>query len=222
MDQLYRHIPFDREYFEYGAVTGVSGYTNYRWMPELTLRMAYHLVRQLPIEAGQSILDFGCAKGYLVKALRLFDFEAYGADISRYAIENCDTEVRGFCRRIEDVGDPALFPQAYDWIVAKDVLEHVEEDDLRLFLKLAARHAGNLFVVGPLAADDDCGHYIVPDYDQDATHVIAKSLDWWADMLANSGWRVDLKTTHIMGCKENWRLRWPDGNGFLRARSAIL
>ncbi|MBT4672744.1 MAG: hypothetical protein HOB64_11555, partial [Rhodospirillaceae bacterium] len=56
MDQLYKQVPFDREYFEFGAVTGVSGYTNYRWMPELTLRMAYHLVRQLPIEAGQSIL----------------------------------------------------------------------------------------------------------------------------------------------------------------------
>jgi SAM-dependent methyltransferase len=221
MDQLYKHIPFDREYFEFGAVTGVSGYTNYRWMPELTLRMAHHLVRQLPIEAGQSILDFGCAKGYLVKALRIFDFEAYGADISPYAIDNCDGEVRGFCRRIDGVGDPALFPRRYDWIVAKDVLEHVDEDDLRQFLSRAARHADNLFVVVPLAADDHSGRYIVPDYDNDATHVIAKSLDWWAGMLEGCGWRVDLKATGIAGCKENWRLRWPDGNGFFRARSAM-
>jgi SAM-dependent methyltransferase len=221
MDQLIKHSPFDREYFEFGAVTGVSGYTNYRWMPELTLRMAYHLVRQLPIETGQSILDFGCAKGYLVKALRIFDFEAYGADISPYAIDNCDTEVRDFCCRIEGVGDVALFPQTYDWIVAKDVLEHVPENDLRLFLKLAALNANNLFVVVPLAADDVCGNYIVPDYDQDTTHVIAKSLDWWADLLAASGWNVNLKTTHIAGCKENWRLRWPDGNGFFRASSGL-
>jgi cyclopropane fatty-acyl-phospholipid synthase-like methyltransferase len=153
--------------------------------------------------------------------LRIFDFEAYGADISPYAIDNCDTEVRDFCRRIEGVGDVALFPERYDWIIAKDVLEHVPENDLRLFLRLAALNADNLFVVVPLAADDKCGHYIVPDYDQDATHVIAKSLDWWADLLKTSGWNVNLKTTHIAGCKENWRLRWPDGNGFFRASSGL-
>ena len=34
---MYNREEFDREYFEQGPMTGKSLYTNYRWLPELTL-----------------------------------------------------------------------------------------------------------------------------------------------------------------------------------------
>ena len=100
---------YDADYFERGVRTQKSGYQNYSWLPELTLKMAHHLVTQLPLEECQKVLDFGCAKGFLVKALRILDIEAYGVDISRYAIDCVDPEVRGLCDLVTGASDPKCF-----------------------------------------------------------------------------------------------------------------
>ena len=59
----------------------------------------------LPIAEGERILDFGCAKGFLVKAMRILDVAAQGVDVSKYAIDRVDGEeeakARVYCRRRE-------------------------------------------------------------------------------------------------------------------------
>ncbi len=219
MDKLNPGARYDHEYFEVGQITGISGYVNYRWMPELTLRMAYHLIRQLPIAPNQRVLDFGCAKGFLVKALRILDLEAYGIDISHYAIEQCDGDVRPYCRLIESATDPDAFARDYHWMLAKDVFEHIPERELRVYLESAAERVKRLFAVIPLAADDVSGAFIVPDYNRDVTHVLARSFDWWTGFLESCGWTVERATLDMHGCKEQWTHRWPDGNGFFTAQS---
>ena len=77
---------YNRDYYESGIENGISGYRNYRWMPELTIRMAHCLIQDLSIDKSHSVLDYGCAKGFLVKALRLLDIDAFGLDVSEYAI----------------------------------------------------------------------------------------------------------------------------------------
>ena len=78
---------YDEDYFERGVETGKSLYSNYRWIPELTIPICAELIMQLKIGPEDTILDFGCAKGFIVKALRLLHREAYGVDISEYAIK---------------------------------------------------------------------------------------------------------------------------------------
>jgi cyclopropane fatty-acyl-phospholipid synthase-like methyltransferase len=214
MDQLNLVHKYDHDYFECGVVTGVSGYLNYRWMPELTIRMAHHLIEHLAIERGQTILDFGCAKGFLVKAFRILDYQAFGADVSNYAISNADGDVRAYCRRIYGCDDPVLFNRNYDWMIAKDVFEHIVEPDLRVLLTEAKVKVGKMFVVVPLAADDHSGEYIVPEYNRDATHVVAKSSGWWQGFFEDLGWKTEMFATEMMGVKENWTSKWDDGNGF--------
>jgi len=68
---------YDEEYFESGLATGKSCYLNYRWLPELTIKMAHNIIRYLDLKENEKILDYGCAKGYLVKAFRILDIEAY-------------------------------------------------------------------------------------------------------------------------------------------------
>jgi len=41
------------------------------------------------------ILDVGCAKGFLVKMLKDSGFEAYGVDVSDFALKNCPQDVQG-------------------------------------------------------------------------------------------------------------------------------
>ncbi len=218
MDKNLRTNPspqaYDREYFESGVVTGVSGYMNYSWMPELTLRMVHYLIRHLPIESDQTILDYGCAKGFVVKALRILDYEAYGVDLSEYAIERADGEVRDFCKLVTGCGDPTIFERRYNWMIAKDVFEHIAEDELRTLLGSATVYVERIFAVIPLAADNSSGAYIVPEYDRDATHVIAKTGKWWQALFEQAGWNIQQYATDFPGCKENWTSKWPNGNGF--------
>ena len=90
---------YDENYFERGLQLGISGYTSYSWMPELTLKMAEFLAEDLNLR-NKTALDFGCAKGYLVKALRIYGIEAYGYDASEYAISQAPKEIGRYCSNL--------------------------------------------------------------------------------------------------------------------------
>lgn len=210
---------YNEDYFERGPVTGLSGYMNYSWMPELTLRMAHYMITQLPLEEKATILDYGCAKGFLVKALRILGAEAYGCDISEYAISNVDSSVSRFCNLATDTGDISLFSRSYDWMIAKDVFEHIPEPELRILLANAKDRVNRMFVVVPLGVDDTSDKFVVPEYDKDVTHVLARSKQWWLEFFNSQGWQVNKFSYSFSGCKENWTSAWPDGNGFFQLQS---
>ena len=54
---------FDEKYYEDGIANHVSGYENYRWMPERTIREATSIISNVNFD---TVLDFGCAKGFMV------------------------------------------------------------------------------------------------------------------------------------------------------------
>ncbi len=205
---------YDQTYFESGLVAGVSGYMNYTWLAEQTLRMAHRFILDLPIRRGDKVLDFGCAKGFLVKAFRILDVEAYGADVSKYALDHAPVEVADYCSLISGCDDSRLFPRSYDWLIGKDVFEHLVEKELRTLLRHATGKVKKMFAAIPLAANDECGKYIIPAYDQDITHVTAKTLGWWKDLFVSEGWRVETAAHTFEGCKENWTKVWNEGNAF--------
>ena len=205
---------YNEDYYERGLITGVSGYINFSWMPELTIRMAHFLIANLKITSNDKVLDFGCAKGYLVKALRLLDIPAYGVDVSEYAISQVDSAVKEYCHQISGPEDLFKGGKKYDWLISKDVFEHISEHELRAILEFSKKFISNMFVVVPLAADDISGKYIVPEYDRDVTHIIAKSREWWSGLFKEMGWSVREFHYNFKGCKENWTGQFPDGNGF--------
>lgn len=202
---------FDLDYYENGVITGKSGYMNYQWMPELTIKLAYNIIKYLNIKEDEKVLDYGCAKGYLVKALRLLDVNAYGVDISNYAIKLSDAEVRDYCLLVSE-SDPLPSEECYDWLVTKDVLEHMPESTLDDFLEKSRLVAKKSFHVVPLGDAND--KYIVPEYENDITHVLAKPKEWWQRKFESHGWEVESFSHKVRGIKENWTNRYEQGNGF--------
>jgi SAM-dependent methyltransferase len=203
---------YDADYFENGIETGKSCYTNYRWIPELTIRMAHHIVRHLNIAEGHKILDYGCAKGFTVKAFRILDIDAYGCDISQYAIDNVDTDVRHYCKLIKSAGNVIPFKFKFDWIISKDVLEHLDDRSIDEFLKQSLRFTDKAFHVVPLGNSQ--GKYIVPDYQRDITHITAKDVAWWKNKFESCGWQVKTFSYNVKGIKDSWTMRYKRGNGF--------
>jgi 2-polyprenyl-3-methyl-5-hydroxy-6-metoxy-1,4-benzoquinol methylase len=206
---------FNEDYYERGIEKGVSGYSNYRWIPELTIPLCFRIIEILEIDSDHKVLDFGCAKGYLVKGLRLLHREAYGVDISDYAISQAPAEVRSYLYHMND-GDPIPLPpqgleyDSYDAVIAKDVLEHIPYNKVVGVLQELRKVAGYMFVVVPLGEN---GKYVVPAYENDVTHIIREPLEWWKDIFKEAKftvWQAKYKMDHI---KSNWA-EWEKGNGF--------
>ncbi len=199
---------FDEDYFENGIATGKSCYTNYRWLPEITIKFAHKICVTLNLREGDIILDFGCAKGFLVKALRILDIDAYGCDISTYAIKSTDSDIKEYCKKIEIKKIP--FDIQFDWTIAKDVFEHLTEKELEETLDEIHTKSKNLFVIVPLGENDK---FIIPAYELDKTHRLAKSRIWWETKFEKHRWHVDKFSYLIPGLKNNWN-KWSKGNGF--------
>ena len=88
-----KHIRISREYgkqyFDGPREYGYGGYRyDGRWVP-----VAKDIVDNFNLKKGDKILDVGCGKGFLVKDLCNIGIEAYGIDISNYALENCEKEI---------------------------------------------------------------------------------------------------------------------------------
>ena len=82
----------------------------------MTVPMAMTMIDYIAIKRGQSVLDIGCAKGYLVKAMRWLGREAWGCDISDYALEKADPEVKQFLSK-------TLPKEYFHFAISKDTLE---------------------------------------------------------------------------------------------------
>jgi SAM-dependent methyltransferase len=207
---------YDHNYFETGEQNHCSCYTNYRWLPALTIPMARSIAETLPLSPEDWILDFGCAKGYLVKALRrLGHGRAYGVDASEYAISKADQETRPFLAVIAD----GVLPQtmgagSWDWILAKDVLEHLSEQYLAIILRRFRTTAHKVFAVVPLG---DGSHYLIPEMERDITHQIRRPLGWWERQFLDAGFAKVRTSYKMAGVKENWTSKYPKGNGFFIA-----
>lgn len=91
------HIRISREYgFMYFDGPREYGYGGYRydgrWIP-----VAKDIISHFDLKPGDRVLDVGCAKGFLVKDLMITcpGLEAFGIDISEYALMHCEREVVG-------------------------------------------------------------------------------------------------------------------------------
>jgi len=207
---------YDEAYFERGIETGVSLYERYRWLSELTIPLAFRLIEGLGLKPKDTILDFGTAKGYLVKALRLLGRQAYGADISEYALDHAPPEVKQYLFRINSDGIiPTPAGGKYDWVIAKDSVEHVPHERIDAVLKQLAEICRYAFFAIPLGEN---GRYVIPAYEQDVSHVIREPMAWWRAKLEAAGFTVHEATYRWAGLKDNWG-QYSRGNGFFRLSS---
>lgn len=80
-------------YFDGPREVGYGGYRyDGRWVP-----VAQDIVRHFGLKPADRVLDVGCGKGFLVKDLMKVcpGLEAFGLDISEYALKHCEPEVVG-------------------------------------------------------------------------------------------------------------------------------
>ena len=125
----------------------------------------------------RTVLDAGCAMGFLVEALREQGVEAFGVDISEYAIRNVRNDLKAYCW-LGSILDP--LPQHYDLIVCIEVLEHLPKPDSEQAL-------ANL-----CQASDDILFSSTPTDYREPTHFNVQPPEYWAELFAEQGFVRDV------------------------------
>ena len=122
------------EYFDGDRIYGYGGYKyDGRWVS-----VARRIKKIYKLKNNAKILDIGCAKGFLVKDLVDIGLDAYGLDISEYAIKNSHKDVAG---RIH-LGNANKLPfkdNTFDFVISLNTLHNLEKNDCKVALKEITR-----------------------------------------------------------------------------------
>ncbi|MCX6019439.1 MAG: class I SAM-dependent methyltransferase [Chloroflexi bacterium] len=162
---------FDANYYATGC-GAAYGYTPH-WIAQFE-SVASYIHQHI---APASLLDAGCAFGLLVDQMRARGVEAWGVDISEYAISQVRAEIRAYCRQ-GSVAQP--FGRRYDLITCIEVLEHMPPQEAEAAVTNFCAHTDDvLFSSSPL------------DYTE-ATHINVHPLDYWARLFAAHGFLRDI------------------------------
>ena len=205
---------YNIDYYEDGIKKNLSGYENYRYIPMRTIPEARTIIDRIPFNTA---MDFGAAKGFLVHALNLLGKYTYGYDISEYAVSNCMPQVKDKMKLIRDVSEIDV-ADMQDLVIAKDVLEHLPEEEIRRVLSRFAAHCHTLFVVVPLGEN---GHYRIPFYDRDVTHVIRENEEWWINIIKDCRFNIKSFDYEFGNIKSRWYAEeYKYGNAFIVATTA--
>jgi len=164
---------YDERYFDmYHSASGAPYRRQEPWL-SFFAAIAERIVQDMQ---PRSVLDVGCAKGFLVEALRDRGVEAFGLDVSEYAISECREDIRPYCW-VGSALDP--FPQRYDLIVCMEVLEHLPKRDAEMAVANLCKYA------------DDILFSSTPDDFIECTHINVQPFEYWAGLFAKHGFYRD-------------------------------
>lgn len=169
-------------------------------------------------------LDIGCAYGILVKYAFENGIDAYGVDISPYAIEQGKKLFPEISNRLFVCGINGLrgfFKEQFDVISMIEILEHLQDprESLRIVTKVL-RKDGLVIIKTPTPRN--------PNSKRDVTHISVKPVSFWASSLRELNykvkapyfpdepkylhgliaelWRMSLAYAHMIRCNDAWVL----------------
>lgn len=162
---------YNKEYYEnYDVGVGKVNYIDSEYTKDFLTKVAKQIVEDLQPKV---VLDAGCAMGHLVAALRDLGVEAYGIDISQYAIEHVREDIRPFCAA-QSLTEPfpETFPKKFDLILSIEVLEHLYEEDCEKAIANLCSHTDS-FILSSTADDTE-----------EITHLNVRQPEYWAKQFA--------------------------------------
>lgn len=170
---------YDREYFE-----GSKGKYRLGYQESLIAKLfqnAINIYRALWIKLfinPKTCLDIGCGTGRLVSYLRRLGIEAHGIEISHYALEAAEKEVKPFLQ----YGDIIKIPypdNRFDLVVTYDVLEHLERSKLKKAIEESVR-VSQKWILHKVFTRENRGLYFL--HRKDASHHSVLSKHYWLSM----------------------------------------
>lgn len=124
------------------------------------------------------VLDAGCAKGILVQAFLEKGIDAYGFDVSEYAISEVPDEYK-YRFKVRSILEP--FEDSYDVITNIEVIEHLSEYEGEIAVRNMC-NSGKIIVFSSTST-----------VFEDTTHVNVRNQDYWVKLFLKNGFVRDLE-----------------------------
>ena len=146
------------------------------------------------------------------------NIQAYGFDISKYAISSADPSISQYLTLIDSPDYLISTTQTpFDLSICKDVLEHVPDHILPELVSTFRQTSLKHLAVVPIGTNDSDNEFVISQYHNDPTHITIKSAEWWLKLYESSGYTNIFSSFSLSGVKDNWTNRYPDGNLFIIA-----
>lgn len=178
---------YDADYYERGRETGKSGYQDYSWerLGPYFMETARHIRERF---GPSSLLDVGCAKGYLVYAMLMAGVDVRGIDASAYAVSHAPVTVAD---RVQvGIAQNLPFPNdRFEVVAALDVLEHIPADEVPLACRELLR-VSSRWVIARVPTAHEPG-------DCDITHCTIRPRTWWEEQFQAAGGVVETTEAYL-------------------------
>lgn len=123
---------FGKDFFDGSRSHGYGGfsYNSRFWEPVIP-----SFQRHWSLDKHNSVLDIGCAKGFMIYDLQRLipGIQVFGIDISKYAIENAKQEVKEYCKVASATSLP-YEDKSIDVSISITTLHNLDEKDLIIAL----------------------------------------------------------------------------------------
>ncbi len=129
------YTKFDYRYFDDPtSLTGFRGFYETGNKAEGRRDFMREAMMIASIPKVETVLDVGCAKGFLVRDLRKSGIHAYGIDVSEYALSDANPEIKPYlqCMRVQDLRPG----ERYDIVHVNGVFVYLEISEIVQVLKI--------------------------------------------------------------------------------------
>ncbi len=175
---MFKEELFGKEYFEEGK--GLKSKRVYNWE---NMAVFFKVISDAIINVIKpaAVLDVGCAKGYLVSLLNEYGIDAYGVDISSYAVSMSQGNIKNKLKVVDIEKDSMPFTDSqFDLVVILEVLEHLSRfDHLLNEAKRIVKKGGHILITTP----SPWGRHARAD----ATHISVHKRSFWIELFRRHG-----------------------------------
>ena len=156
-----------------------------RWIP-----IAKRFIEYYNLKPGAKILDIGCAKGYFVYDLRNLGMDAYGLDVSEYAIRCCPPEIMPYVlqRDVRTMYQLVYDDNEFDLVTAISVVETLREPECREVIREIQRIGKNAFLKVDAWRNEEEKQRMI---DWGITGITMMSTDDWKQLFKEEGYKGD-------------------------------
>jgi len=178
---------FGHDYFDGDRRHGYGGFS---YHPRFWAQTVDLFTRHYRLGPNASILDVGCAKGFMLKDFRtrLPEARIAGIDISSYAIANAEPEVAASLQTANAVSLP-FESNSFDLVISINTLHNLDRDECVLaFSEIDRVSCGNAFVMVDGWKNDEERSAL---YRWVLTARTLLSADDWVDLMAEAGYQGD-------------------------------
>lgn len=178
---------FGREFFDGDRSTGYGGFN---YLPRFWQPVVPTFVDHWSLTSQSSVLDVGCAKGFMLYDLSqaLPGITIAGIDISDYAIEHAKPEVRD-CVMVADARELPFDDDSFDVVISINTVHNLDLAECRKALQEIERvsRLGAFVTVDAYRNEAERGRMM----DWNLTAKTIMSTDEWVDFFAESGYTGD-------------------------------